>query len=141
MDNNLPNQNDPPSPVGVTPPQTPVPEVPITPSPAPTGAGPNPPNNTVDPVQSWVAQHEQRDVSGKFVKSDHQASPNSPNIPDNLNPAPDGAGLFEPPVSELQEKKDVTTLIFLKSLSSVNTASKANSLYKTYEVASVKEIL
>lgn len=47
-------------------------------------------NNTVDPVQSWVAQHEQRDSSGKFVSSeykkvDSQTPPNSPNTPNHPN--------------------------------------------------------
>lgn len=41
---------------------------------------------TVDPVQSWVAQHEQRDSSGRFVSTEHlknpdQSSPNHPNLP------------------------------------------------------------
>ena len=45
---------------------------------------------TVDPVQSWVAQHEQRDSSGRFVSTEHlknpdQSSPNSPNTPNHSN--------------------------------------------------------
>lgn len=59
---------------------------------------PNPPqslphdNNTVDPVQSWVAQHEQRDASGRFVPTEHLKNPD-PNTPNSPNPAPPGAGL------------------------------------------------
>lgn len=39
------------------------------------------------------------------------------------------------------QQDDVTTLIFLKSLSRVNISSKAKSLHRIYEDASVKEIL
>lgn len=83
MSDNLPNQNNNPNPWDS--PQPSVPEVPSTPN--PPQSPPND-NNIVDPVQSWVAQHEQRDASGKFVSSDHltndhssQTSPNTPNIP------------------------------------------------------------
>ncbi len=77
MDNNLPNSN------------------PSYPANSPNSA--NPPSTNVDPVQSWVAQHEQRDSSGRFksgssqaslISSDHltngqssQTSPNPPNLP------------------------------------------------------------
>lgn len=66
MSDNLPNQNNSPSPWEVTPPQTP------TSNPSNPSIPPNPPqpppngNNTVDPVQSWITQHEQRDSSGKM---------------------------------------------------------------------------
>lgn len=85
MSDNLPNQNDPPNNLGVvTPPQDPVPEVPSTPN-----SPPSPPNNnnTVDPVQSWVAKHEARDASGRFIPTEHlkNPSPNSPNTPNNPN--------------------------------------------------------
>lgn len=74
MSDDLPSQNNNPNPWNT--PQSIVPEVPNTPNPSPA-----PPNsNTVDPVQSWVAQHEQRDTSGKFIKSDHYPS-NSSNLP------------------------------------------------------------
>lgn len=80
MQDNLPNQNNNPW----DDPQTSVPN--------PPAGGPNG-NNTVDPVQSWVAQHEQRDTSGKFVKSEHltngqtpQTSPTSPNTPNLPSP-------------------------------------------------------
>lgn len=50
-------------------------------------------DNNVDPVQSWVAQHEKRDEHGHFVKSDHLAndSPhthNSTSQPSSNFPAP-----------------------------------------------------
>ncbi len=72
----------------MNPPQVPV----STPSNPPT-----PSNNTVDPVQSWIAQHEQRDPTGKFVKSEHitngQPPPNPQTTQTSPNPAPNGAGL------------------------------------------------
>lgn len=42
----------------------------------PLPAAPNPSNdnNIVDPVQSWIAKHEQRDEHGRFVKSDPPAN-------------------------------------------------------------------
>ncbi len=90
MSENLPDQNNnQPNPWDS--PQTPIPEVPNASN--PLKPSPND-NNTVDPVQSWVAQHEQRDASGKFVKSEHltnrtppqpaptsQNSQNTPNLP------------------------------------------------------------
>lgn len=95
MPDNLPNQNnsnpwDNPE-ASVPNPPTVEPNTPASPA-----GGPNPPqsppnsNNTVDPVQSWVAQHEQRDSSGKFVSSEHlktdsQTTPTSPNTPTHPN--------------------------------------------------------
>lgn len=83
MSDDLPNQNNNPW----DSPQTSAPEVPSTPN--PPQSPPNG-NNTVDPVQSWVAQHEQRDSSGKFVSSEHlktdsQTTPTSPNTPTHPN--------------------------------------------------------
>lgn len=51
---------------------------------------PNPPSNNVDPVQSWVAKHEQRDAFGRFVPTEHlknpsQSFPNPPNTPTHPN--------------------------------------------------------
>lgn len=82
MSDNLPNQNNDPNPWDT--PQSTNPEVPSTPNSPPT---PPSGNNTVDPVQSWVAQHEQRDSSGKFVSSDHltNGQPTPPDIP--ISPA------------------------------------------------------
>lgn len=84
---NLPN--DPSNLGGVNSHQTPVSNPPNTLN------SPNSPNigsnNTVDPVQSWVAQHEQRDSSGKFVSSEHLKTnpPNTPNTPNTPNlPSP-----------------------------------------------------
>lgn len=75
---NLPNQNNNSNPWDN--PKTSAPEI------------PNPPdNNTVDPVQSWVAQHEQRDASGRFAPTEHLKNPNQ-----NPNPAPAYAGLSSP---------------------------------------------
>lgn len=94
MDNNLPNdppdENNPLSSREVTPPQTPISEAP---NPSSSPNIPNLPNNgsnTVDPVQSWVAQHEQRDASGKFVKSDHLTTgqPHTPSAPPNQSNLP-----------------------------------------------------
>lgn len=69
MSDDLPNQNNNPlnNPEEITSSPEPVSETPHTPN------SPNIPNpsSNVDPVQSWIAQHEQRDTSGKFVKSDH----------------------------------------------------------------------
>lgn len=64
MQDDLPNQNNP------------------SPPPVPLNG-----NNTVDPVQSWVAQHEQRDASGRFVSTEHlkNPDPNTPNSPNNPN--------------------------------------------------------
>lgn len=98
MSDNLPNQNNNPW----ENPHTSTPEVPNTlnsPKPPPNN------NNTVDPVQSWVAQHEQRDSSGKFVASDYrkdkaQTGSNSSNTsaqPNNSN--------FPFPVSFTQNTK------------------------------------
>lgn len=81
MSDDLPDQNNPN--LGETNPST-------------SSSPPNPSNNNVDPVQSWVAQHEQRDSSGRFAKTDHltnpdsigtngQPSPNSPNTPNHPN--------------------------------------------------------
>lgn len=62
MSDDLPNQNS-SNPWESTPPQ-------IPPSP--------PANNNVDPVQSWVAQHQKRDENGHFVKSDHLVNDQTP---------------------------------------------------------------
>lgn len=85
MPDNLPNQNN--NPNLWDSPQASVPDVPNAPNPP---QSPSNGNNTVDPVQSWVAQHEQRDASGKFVASEHlktesQTSPNPPNTPAHSN--------------------------------------------------------
>lgn len=98
MSDDLPNQNN--NSNLWDNPQNSAPEIPNTPKP------PNSPNlsnsNTVDPVQSWVAQHEARDASGKFVSSDHiktnpQTSPNIPNSPNHPN--------YPSPVSFTQNNK------------------------------------
>lgn len=85
---NLPNdppdqRNNPSNPGGVTPPQTPVSEVSNTPN---TAQLPPNGNNTVDPVQSWVAQHQKRDENGQFVKSEHLTNDQPPQATSN-NPA------------------------------------------------------
>lgn len=85
MSDNLPDQNNKPNPWDS--PQTSAPEVPNAPN--PPQSVPN--SNTVDPVQSWVAQHEQRDSSGKFISSDHikTESQTTPNLPNTQNlPSP-----------------------------------------------------
>lgn len=89
MSDNLPDQNNnQPNPWDS--PQDSTPEVPNTPNPSQSSSNDS---STVDPVQSWVAQHEQRDSSGKFVSSEHltngQSSQASPNLPSNPNiPSP-----------------------------------------------------
>lgn len=76
------NPVDPDNPYSSQSPQDPVPEVPNPPNP------PNPltGNNTVDPVQSWVAQHQKRDENGQFVKSEHLTNDQLPQATSN-NPA------------------------------------------------------
>ena|SRR3989344_707100 len=82
MSDDLPNQNS------SNPWDNPQPSVPRVPNPAEQDQAPfngtNPPqsppngNNTVDPVQSWVAQHQKRDENGHFVKSDHLTNGDPP---------------------------------------------------------------
>lgn len=87
MSDNLPDQNNnQPNPWDS--PQPSTPEVPNTQNPPQSSSNDN---NTVDPVQSWVAQHEQRDSSGKFVSSEHLKTntlltPNTPNPPNLPSP-------------------------------------------------------
>ena len=83
--------NNPPNPEGVTLPQTPVSEP------------PNPSNNTVDPVQSWVAQHEARDSSGKFVKSDHLTNGQTTHSPNHS--APSSPSTLPSPIQVTQNNK------------------------------------
>lgn len=80
---NLPK--DPPSPQS--------PQIPQTP--------PIPPDNIVDPVQSWIAQHEQRDATGKFVKSSQ--TPPNPSSPSVALPK---EGL--PPIIEVNQNSEPT---------------------------------
>ncbi len=126
MSDNLPNQNKNPNPWDS--PQTPTPEVPNVPNPP---QSPVNDNNTVDPVQSWVAQHEQRDSSGKFVSSEHSktdpqtppSSPNTQNIP-NSYPSPVSftqsnkySEKNDPPLVAVSVTNPVTYLkLFLKRL-------------------------
>lgn len=42
-----------------------------------------PPINNVDPVQSWIAQHEKRDTHGHFVKNDHLTNTEGESNPTN----------------------------------------------------------
>lgn len=97
MSDDLPNQNKNPNPWDS--PQTPVPEVPSTPN--PPQSLPN--GDNVDPVQSWVAQHEQRDSSGKFVKSEHltNGQPQSASTAQN----PQNTSNLPSPVSFTQNNK------------------------------------
>lgn len=101
MSDDLPNQNNPSNPGGVNPPQAPASNPLNTPnSPA---VSPND-SNTVDPVQSWVAQHEQRDSSGKFVKSDHLT--NGQSLPTSqTSPNPSNSSSLPPPVSFTENTK------------------------------------
>lgn len=70
----------------------------------------NPPNpSNVDPVQSWVAQHEQRDASGRFVPTEHlknpeQNPPTSQTSPNTLA-SPAGGSNLPPPISITQNDK------------------------------------
>ena len=76
MSDDLPNSG------GSDPPQQSPPQNVVSEPPNPSNSSNIPtqsnsvPNNTVDPVQSWVAQHEQRDAQGHFVKSAIIPSPN-----------------------------------------------------------------
>lgn len=100
----LPNQNNnPPNPWDT--PQTPIPE------PSDTLNPPNIPNSTnnIDPVQSWVAQHEARDAHGHFVKSDHLTNGSSYNsqttpIP-QTPPNPSSSSNLPPPISITENTK------------------------------------
>src|SRR3989344_5259486 len=82
MSDDLPNQNNNPNPWVITPTQTPA-SNPSNPSNPPNQSN----NNVVDPIQSWVAKHEQRDSSGRFVPTEHlkNPNPNTPNSPNNPN--------------------------------------------------------
>lgn len=121
MDNNLPNRNNNPW----NTPQNGTPEPPTTPN--LTQPSPNV-NNTVDPVQSWVAQHEQRDASGKFVKSEHltngqpqsvPTSQNTPNLPSPVSFTQNNkySEKNDPPLVAVSVTNPVTYLkLFLKRL-------------------------
>lgn len=90
MSDDLPNQNnDPPNPWET--PQN------LDSDPSNPSIPPDPSNNTVDPVQSWVAQHEQRDAHGHFVKSEHLSNGQpSQNTPGSSNTQNDGGSLPSP---------------------------------------------
>lgn len=94
MSDDLPNQNNNPWDT----PQSTIPEVPNPPN------SPDIPNSNVDPVQSWVAQHEARDTTGKFVKSEHLTNGQSPPISQN-SPNPVNSSSLPLPVSFTENNK------------------------------------
>lgn len=88
MSDELPNQNS-SNPWEPTPPQPAVPEL------------SNPPDHVVDPVQSWVAQHQKRDENGHFVKSDNLANDSN----DQETNSPSNGYNLPTPVSFTQNNK------------------------------------
>lgn len=123
MSDDLPNQNN-SNPWETYPPK---PSYPSNSSPFP-----NLPNNTsndteqtVDPVQSWVAQHQQRDSSGRFASSEHpKAEPQTPHTLDHNIPSPVSftqntkySEKNDPPLVSVSVTNPVTYLkLFLKRL-------------------------
>lgn len=106
------NPQDPNNPYASSPQQTP--SLPNNPNP------PNLPNdpNLVDPVQSWIAKHEQRDGSGKFTKVENTLPPNSPD-PSNPSGIPNSESNFKKIIKFIVKIKWVKVAAYLTGFAGV----------------------